>query len=189
MSTDYQILTNAVEQIQSIDGLTCEIGTREGCGTKFILDTLIATNQHKVHISIDPFGDILYKHWENQVIRADYTNQTQSRMLENLYAYCKEYHIECLYVPLEDNEFFERYSNGVPIYDQEKTVVTQYALVFFDGPLIRSEFDFFKDKIPVGGYLVFDEYDHMSTLDPYIRQNHFNVFEQAGQMISYVKEG
>jgi hypothetical protein len=41
----------------------------------------------------------------------------------------------------------------------------------------------FKDKIPVGVYLVFDDYDHMNTLDPYIRQNHFKVFEKGIQRI------
>ena len=194
-SSDYQILMNAVKQVQSIDGLTCEIGVREGGGTKCILDAMVSTNQHKVHIAIDPFGNIPYKSWEVNVNRLDYTNQMKNGMLKNLYAYCEKYHVECLFFPLEDTEFFKRYSEGVPIYDQEKKIVNQYALVFIDGPhtsqVVKDEFDFFKDKIPVGGYIVFDDmpqYDHMTTLDPYIRQHQFRIYEKTEQKISYVKE-
>tara|TARA_B110001450_G_scaffold6610_1_gene6818 strand:+ start:14510 stop:14659 length:150 start_codon:yes stop_codon:yes gene_type:complete len=39
-STEYEILMNAVIQIQNVDGFTCEIGVREGGGTKIILDIL-----------------------------------------------------------------------------------------------------------------------------------------------------
>ena len=57
-SGEYNILINAVEKIRNVDGMTCEIGVREGGSSKIILDTLKNTNQNKVHIAIDPFGNI-----------------------------------------------------------------------------------------------------------------------------------
>ena len=39
-SSEYNILVNAVKQICNVDGMTCEIGVREGGSSKLILDTL-----------------------------------------------------------------------------------------------------------------------------------------------------
>ena len=39
-SVEYEILINAVLQIQDIEGFTCEIGVREGGSTQIILDIL-----------------------------------------------------------------------------------------------------------------------------------------------------
>ena len=84
-----------------------------------------------------------------------------------MYTWCCENELEFLYFPLEDTEFFKRYSDGVPIYDEEKRIENQYKLVFFDGPHqyepVKVEVDFFIDKIPSGGVMVFDDwewYDH-----------------------------
>ena len=102
--------------------------------------------------------------------------------------------MECLYFPLEDTEFFKRYSDGIPIYNEYKKIINTYALVFFDGPhtsnLVKIEFDFFKDKIPKGGVLIFDDiyqYPHMDTLDEYILSNGFKLLEKGNVKISYIK--
>ena len=193
-STEYEILMNAVIQIQNVNGFTCEIGVREGGGTKIILDILKKTNQNKIHIAIDPFGNIDYTHWENTTHKIGYTNKMKNKMLMNLYTYCSENDMEVLYFPLEDTEFFKKYNNGVPIYNENKYIINTYALVFFDGPhsvsAIKTEFDFFADKIPEGGVLVFDDinqYDHMDLIDHYILKHDFKVFEKGQRKISYIK--
>lgn len=193
-SREYDILRNATECIKNVDGLTCEIGVREGGGTKLILDTLKHSGQKKTHIAIDPFGNIEYAHWETRYEKLDYTNKMKNKMLKNLYTYCHETGMEVLFFPLEDTEFFKRYSDGVPLYNEHKEIVNTYALVFFDGPhttkIVKEEFDFFKDKIPSGGMIVFDDidqYPHMTSLDEYIQSENFRIIEQGTCKISYTK--
>lgn len=191
-SREYEILGEAAWMIRDVDGMTCEIGVREGGGTKVILDMTIQSGRPKVHIAIDPFGNIEYQHWENRVERLDYTNKMKNTMLQHLYAYCSRTGAECLFFPLEDTEFFKRYADGVPIYDNYKRIENKYALVFFDGPhtteLVKNEFDFFKDKVPIGGTLVFDDidqYPHMENLDEYIRSYGFEIVRKGLCKISY----
>lgn len=38
-SGEYNILINSVEKVINVDGMTCEIGLREGGSSKIILDT------------------------------------------------------------------------------------------------------------------------------------------------------
>jgi hypothetical protein len=45
-SGEYEILTNAAKAVKNVNGLTCEIGVREGGSTKIILETLKATGQN-----------------------------------------------------------------------------------------------------------------------------------------------
>jgi len=193
-SREYHILENAIVKIRKVDGLTCEIGVREGGGSRVIMETLRKSGQSKIHIAIDPFGNIDYEHWENKKEKLDYTNHMKNRMLKNLYTYCSETNAECLFFPLEDTEFFERYGDGVPVYNEYKKIINQYALVFLDGPhttaLVKNEFDFFRNKIPVGGFIIFDDidqYPHMDTLDSYILENGFKMVEKGSCKISYVK--
>jgi hypothetical protein len=193
-SYEYDILENAVEMVKDIPGFTCEIGVREGGGTKLILDKIKATSPHKIHIAIDPFGNIEYQHWENRTERLDYTNRMKNRMLKNLYAYCDENDMECLYFQLEDSEFFKRYADGIPIYNEYKQIINQYSLVFLDGPhttqLVKEEFDFFCDRMSVGGIIVFDDidqYPHMQNLDEYIQKKRFKIIEKRVRKISYIK--
>jgi len=133
-SSEYKILSNAADMIKNIEGLTCEIGLREGGSTQLILNSIKNSGVPKIHIAIDPYGNIEYRHNENASMRLDYTNQMKNRTLYNLYKYCYENDVECLYFPLEDVEFFKRYSDGVPVYNQYKQLINKYSLVFFDGP-------------------------------------------------------
>ena len=193
-SSEYEILKNAASMIKNVEGFTCEIGLREGGSSEMILDSVKKNGDSKIHVAIDPYGNIEYSHWENRVERLDYSNQMKNKTLSNLYSYCFKNNMECLYFPLEDTEFFKRYSDGIPIYNEYKKIINTYALVFFDGPhtsnLVKIEFDFFKDKIPKGGVLIFDDiyqYPHMDTLDEYILSNGFKLLEKGNVKISYIK--
>lgn len=68
-------------------------------------------------------------------------------------------------------------------------------MVFLDGPhttsIVKNEFDFFKDRISVGGTIIFDDidqYPHMDKLDQYIKSNGFNLLETGVCKISYIKQ-
>ncbi len=166
-SLDYHLLTKGVELSAGAPGLTCEIGLRRGGGTKHIIDALQKYCPHKVHIAIDPYGSILYADKDNQKIRLDYTNEMAGEALPQIYGYAHLSKIRFLYFQLEDIEFFERFGNGVPLYELEKTIENRYSFVHFDGPhdvpSITTEIGFFSSRLSPGGCFCFDDighYDH-----------------------------
>ena len=120
----------------------------------------------------------------------------KQQMLREIYQWCSENEMEFLFFPLEDSEFFKRYADGIPIYKESKQLLNTYRLVFFDGPhstrAIREEIDFFKDKIPLGGVMVFDDiqqYPHMEKIDGYVHEIAFQMLEQGQTKVSYIKNG
>lgn len=184
-SVEYDILVRAVQATAGVPGFSCEIGVREGGASQLIMDQF----KDRIHIGIDPYGDIPYRANESGFYKMDYTLDMQSRMLMNLH---RTNPGQFIFFPLEDREFFERFSDGVPVYrNGTKTLVNQYALVFFDGPHsledVRKEFRFFRDKIPVGGVVVFDDipvYPH-HELETEILRSGFSLLESGQNKKSY----
>jgi len=199
-SKEYDILLNAVKKIKTLNGFTCEIGCYKGGSSLLIMETLLNNQDKKVHLGIDPYGNIDYCHWENKVDKGirNYTNFVKNEMLSDLYTWCVENEMEFKFFNLEDVEFFKRYDDGVPIYDRKyngnKIILNDYALVFFDGPhsseLIKVEIDFFHNRILKKGFMVFDDihqYNHMETLNQYIINLGFGIYEKGECKISYIK--
>jgi len=193
-SSDYHLLTKGVELSANVSGLTCEIGLRRGGGTKFIIDALKATGQSKVHIAIDPYGHIEYEHKQDQPVRLDYTNQMRDECLTNLYAYCRQVDQPFIFFNLTDTDFFERYSDGVPVYDLERVVYYHYSFVHYDGPhsvdpLIK-EIDFFSPRTQKGGVWCFDDvegyYDH-DVIEKYVLDLGFTLIEKTSHKALYAK--
>lgn len=167
-SGDYHLLTKGIELSAGVPGLTCEIGLRRGGGTKYIIDAIAQYCPNKVHIAIDPYGNIEYEHKEGDIVRLDYTNDMRDECLANLYQYTKVKQVPFIFFNLEDTEFFYRYSTGVPVYSQVKEVIKHYSFVHFDGPHallpLCREIDFFEGKVLPGACWCFDDvrgyYEH-----------------------------
>ena len=167
-SGDYHLLTKGVELSAHVPGMTCEIGLRRGGGTKTIIDELVIRAPHKVHIAIDPYGNIEYEHKQDDIVRLDYTNDMRDECLFNLYQYTREKKIPFLFFNMEDSEFFKRFADGVPVYNQVKEIINSYSFVHFDGPHaegpLLAEINFFYNRINQGTCWVFDDvtgyYDH-----------------------------
>lgn len=184
-SVEYDILERAVRSTAGVPGFSCEIGVREGGASQLIMDQF----KDRIHIGIDPYGDIPYRANETGFYKMDYTSDMQTRMLTNLH---RSNPGQFIFFPFEDREFFDRFSDGVPVYrNGTKTLVNQYALVFFDGPHsledVRTEFRFFRDKIPVGGAIVFDDipvYPHYE-LETEILRSGFELMETGQNKKSY----
>jgi len=191
-SLEYEILVDAVHGIKDVNGFTLEIGVRQGGSTKLIIDNLKSTNQNRIHIAIDPYGDIPY--WTTQTCQATcgYTNKMKQTMLSELYQYCLEIDQEVLYFPLESYEFCNRFSDGVPIYNNGKELINEYALVFLDGSHkledVLAEFNWFEKRIAKGGYIIFDDihiYPHMERLDSIIIAAGYVKMKQGNNKVSY----
>lgn len=193
---DYHILEEATEQILSVPGLTLEIGLRAGGGTKRILETLArAPHQPRTHIALDPYGQIPYNLTEHRRgLILDYTNQMKNEAMIGIHQLCMQYpHINFLFFPLEDTEFFSRFANGVPLYfDQRKEIVNQYALVHFDGPHTTEqtllEAVFFAQRAAPGAVFVFDDVNgfyHHDVVQRWMLINRWEIIAQTKWKISY----
>jgi hypothetical protein len=192
----YEVLEEAAKSIKGVSGLTCEIGLREGGGTKLIIDSLISVNDfNRTHICIDPFGHLPYPLNETQIVTYDYTNHMRNQAMWELYAYIDDKKINVLFFPLEDFEFFNRFADGVPVYEDSKRMMNQYALVYFDGPhtlaITMNETEFFEPRAPKGAIFVYDDihdyYDH-SKIKEYLTALGWEEIIATNHKASYRKQ-
>ncbi len=215
-SSEYDILANAVKKIKGVPGSVVEIGTRRGGSAKLIIDTLVSNNDtNRFMLCIDPYGNIGYPCTNISVtthnvnakiegdplskditnsVRLDYTNDMRNRTIPSLYYYAYQAGLNFTFFCLEDSEFFLRYADGVPVYDQYKTIENQYALVFFDGPhdnaSVHLETDFFMERTAKGAVLVYDDiwmYDH-DAIEKKLFERGFETVEKKTIKASYVRK-
>lgn len=216
-SQEYEILANAAYAIKGVNGAVVEIGTRRGGSAKLIIDVL-AHNQdtNRSMFCIDPYGNIEYACTNKNItahnltssiqgdpmstentglVRLDYDNHMRNRIVPSLYYYAFQNGLNFQFFFLEDTEFFNRYSDGVPVYDYQKTRVNEYALVFFDGPhtneAVQKEIEFFEPRMPNGAVMVFDDIwmmDHDRVVEEYIFQRGWKLLEKKQIKASYIKK-
>jgi len=191
-SADYHVLGNAATAIKDVQGTVCELGTRRGGSMKVIVDALLANGDLGRNVlCIDPYGNIEYATDENCVIRCDYTNDMRNESYEAIYNYAQGKPVNIVMCNLEDTEFFLRFSDGYPFYNQFKQISNIYALVFFDGPhnqaSLMREIQFFDSRTPLGGMWVFDDilvYPH-DQLEDWMLRNGFEIVEKTQRKASY----
>jgi hypothetical protein len=152
-SKDYNLLDNWVRslKIKTDKVLTCEIGVREGLGSKIIMDGVRgirgqATGGY-MHIGIDPYGNLKYQHYDNSpAYTADYTNEMRLQLEKDLSDY-KEFKL----FHMTDKEFMRRYSDYGP-----------FNLVHFDGPHmtrhVLNEAIFFAERSEQYTKFIFDDF-------------------------------
>lgn len=196
-SLDYDVLYDAAASIKGVEGTVCEIGTRRGGSLKVIIDALISNGDNNRNIvCIDPYGNIDYADAEDVVMKHDYTNDMRNETLPNIYTYIQGKPVNVVFYCLEDTEFFDRFADGVPFYQEYKTMSNQYSLVFFDGPhdtpSLLKELEFFYTRSVKGTYFIFDDvqvYPH-DIIHENLLKNGFEAVKYGEQQrkISYVKK-
>lgn len=214
-SQEYEILANAVKEV-NVPGAVVEIGTRRGGSAKLIIDVLEANGQtNRPMFCIDPYGNIDLEitninasiHYpgkfdiegdpmskdESFSTKFDYTNGMRNRIIPSLYYYAYQRGLNFTFFCLEDHEFFKRYSDGVPVYDEVKQLINQYAFVFFDGPhtneAVDEELSFFLERDTIGTVFVFDDiwmYDH-DKYEQIMFDNGYEILEKKQIKASYKK--
>jgi len=158
-SDEYWFLTEAVEMSKDVEGMCCEIGLRLGMGTKTIIDASLPC---QTIISIDPFGSIPYVGREHiGPVRLDYTNGMYKQVMADMSAYVLDKPVEWLFFKMTDCEYFNKFADGVELYELEEIVCNKYAMVHLDGPheykAIYNEFVFFNDRMDSGATIVIDD--------------------------------
>lgn len=159
----YDVMKKYIQHLKGIEGLSCEIGLRRGGGTKVIVDTFIDNNDKRVHICIDPYGNIIY----TDIVgphRSDYTNSMKNETLAELYSYARDKNVDIIFFNLEDSEFYRRYCDGVPVYNEDKSYVNNYCFVHVDGQheneAVKLAANFFIPRMSINGIIIFDNTDH-----------------------------
>jgi len=136
--------------------MSCEIGIREGLGSKIIMDTFMKRLKEKsnsevyVHVGIDPYDDLKYQHYDNQpAYKADYTNDMRDTMLQDFKFYRKE-------------GVFKPYIMTDVKYMYEEFWTEPYHFVHFDGPHMTADVltqaIYFANRSIEGTRFVFDDY-------------------------------
>lgn len=215
-SSEYDILYKAVKEVKDTEGAVVEIGTRRGGSALIIIDALKDTNNtNRSMFCIDPYGNIDYECTNKSIsvhnpnikfegdpesledtmnIKLDYTNNMRNRIIPSLYYYAYDAGLNFNFFCLEDTEFFNRYSDGVPVYNDNKTLLNKYAFVFFDGPhtneTIKTELDFFLERTSTGSVFVFDDIwmmDHDRIVEERIFELGWKTLEKGKIKASYVR--
>ena len=196
-SRDYGLIVRAIEAIpNNKKGMTCEIGLRRGGGTGFIMDALSEGKfPYKVHVAVDPYGDISYAKRDSALdTHMDYTNNMRDESIGHIYSYAMKLCVNFIFINLEDNEFFNRYGDGIPIYSSNKYILSEYIFVHLDGPhqydIVYNEFLWFNDRMTKGATMVFDDinyYDH-DRIEIYILDNGWKLLEKTDHKASYQKD-
>jgi hypothetical protein len=64
---------------------------------------------------------------------------------------------------LTDDDFFNLFDNGIPVYQGNRMVYNDYAFAFLDGPhdtkSILRQVEFLAPRMPKGGNIVIDNID------------------------------
>jgi hypothetical protein len=194
-SGEYEVLIDAVKRIKNVKGMLCEIGTRRGGSLAHIVNTLGANEDFDRNIAfIDPYGNIDYAHRENEIVTMDYNNVMRNETLAVLYTQLHSYRVNVVPFIMEDTEFFKRFADGVPFYNNGKIVENEYALVFFDGPhdvmSVIKEVMFFNTRSPLNSMWVFDDisfYNH-DQVENLLFQTGWKPIQKGGIKASYKKE-
>jgi hypothetical protein len=215
-SQEYHILQNAANMVKNLPGAAVEIGTRRGGSAKMIIDVLKDGIPNRPMFCIDPYGNIemmitninqtMHFQTKPEQLQGDpmskdvaanvrlpnwYDNTMRNRIIPSLYYYAYQNNMNFHFFCLEDTEFFKRYSDGVPVYQDYKNLCNQYALVFFDGPhdndAVQREIDFFLPRTIVGSVFIFDDvwmYNH-DKFHNIMLENGWEAVETGAVKISY----
>ncbi len=159
----YEMMKKHIRSLSAVPGLSCEIGLRRGGGTQIICDSFLENNNKRVHVCMDPYGDILYNDIAGEH-RSDYNDDMKNETLGELFKYAHQKNLNILFFNMEDSEFYKRFSDGVPVYDREKIIVNTYCFVHIDGQhdlkSVLQAAEFFIPRTAHQGILAFDNTDH-----------------------------
>jgi hypothetical protein len=158
---------------------SCEIGVREGLGSKIIMDNI---KNNYMHVGIDPYANLAYQHYDNgKIVTADYTDQMRDTMLNDLKHYRNQGKFHLANMP--DTLFMSH-----PDYAEKK-----YAFVHFDGPHmtrdVLTEAVWFANRASGSARFVFDDYPkyNMQLIADVLKYFKFKVLEQGTNKICLVK--
>ena len=119
-STDYDLLEKWAKDFDCDGYKTCEIGVREGLGSKIIMDNV---KNAYIHVGVDTYANLKYQHYDDSpAYTADYTDDMRDQLLKDMDPYIKAGKFTL--VNMTDTEFM----------NESKPMHSKFAFVHFDGP-------------------------------------------------------
>lgn len=172
-SLEYEILWNAACQSLELNLMddrpvvSLEFGVRRGGSSELIMMARKLCDIRRVHIGIDPWGNLPYAEGDN-FVHHDYDDKMRRTCLGDIYAVADHFDLDAVFLPIRDTDFFEHFPNGIPYAMNGQMVqLKTFGLVHFDGPHsipdIITEIEYVDAKSPIGRWWVFDDvglYDH-----------------------------
>jgi hypothetical protein len=174
-SSDYELLEKWTKGFNCRGFKTCEIGVREGLGSKIIMDNVV---NNYIHVGVDPYGNLEYQHYDNTgSYTCDYTDEMRDQMLYDF----KPYRNEGKFVlcNMTDTQFMN---------DSEHRHST-FAFVHFDGPHMTkdviTEAVWFANRSIPGTRFVFDDYPKydMTLIERILSFYQFKTREQGNNKL------
>ncbi len=159
----YEVFKKYIHALKDVPGLSCEIGLRRGGGTRIIIESFLENADARPHVCVDPYGNILYNDIGGEH-RSDYTNNMRNETIYELYKFAYDKNLNILFFNLEDSEFYYRFGDGVPVYEEEKRIINNYCFVHVDGQhdvrSVTTAAKFFITRLSLNGIIAFDNTDH-----------------------------
>lgn len=173
-STEYELLEKWARECKQ-NRLSCEIGVREGLGSKIILDSL---NPFQ-HMGIDPYNNLNYQHYDNtDAYQCDYTESMRCQLLKDMAPY-----ENFTLMHMTDIDFMNRFPDAGP-----------FDFVHFDGPHmtrdVLREAVWFADRSETGTRFVFDDYPkyNMNIIAKTLELWNFKIIENGKNKICLEKQ-
>jgi len=193
-SSEYHLITKHIGKL-NIDRatLTCEIGLREGLGSKIIMDAVREQkpNLYK-HIAIDPYNNLSYEHYDNEgSVVAGYTEEMKQKTVSYLYQNYSEFD----FYHMTDDYYFKTMGDGHQLgLFNNMMLFGLYKVVHFDGPhtteAVIQELNFFIPRSETKALFIIDDYKdlRMGIVDMLLVTYNFKVVEEGENKIIYQKE-
>ena len=170
-STDYDLLEKWSKDFDCQGYKTCEIGVREGLGSKIIMD---GVRNNYIHVGVDPYANLKYQHYDNgPAYTADYTDEMRDTLLNDLMPYRKQGKFTLC--NMTDKDFMT----------VSKHQDSKFAFVHFDGPHttkdVLNESIWFANRCAPHTRFVFDDYKtyDMALIARCLEYFGFKVIESA----------
>lgn len=156
-SAEYELLEKWSKGFDCNGYYSCEIGVREGLGSKIIMDNVI---NNYLHIGIDPYGDLVYQHLDNQKdcqwsglekgVAPTYSDKLRDQLLEDFKPY------------IEKGKFTLSNITDTLFMTYPPNQDKKFAFVHFDGPHMTrdvvTEAVWFANRSAPNTRFIFDDY-------------------------------
>ena len=193
-STEYHLITEQIGKLK-LDKvtLTCEIGLREGLGSKIIMDAILDSKPKLYkHLAVDPYNNLSYEHYDNEgSVVAGYTEEMKQKTVSYLYQNYPDFD----FFHMTDDYYFKTMGEGHQfVLNQQLVLFGLYQVVHLDGPhttkAVIDELSFFIPRMASKGLIILDDYTdlQMGIVDMLLKTYNFNVAVKGDNKIIYQKE-
>jgi len=178
-SSEYELLEKWSKGFDCQGYKSCEIGVREGLGSKIIMDNII---NNFIHVGVDPYGNLNYQHYDNTgSYTCDYTDGMRDTMLEDFKPYRNA------------GKFSLSIETDVEFMNTSKHRDSKFSFVHLDGPHMTkdviTESVWFANRSAPITRIIYDDYPKydMPLIEKIMEKYGFKVLEKGKNKVCLEK--